>query len=63
MKVVLKTEFNMGGSVQEQESALDALGAVVDPGGLIMIWNSQLSATRLMDAVQQMGEGEDFSSR
>ena len=34
--------------------------AVVDPDGLILIWNSQLSATRLMDAVQQMGEGEDF---
>lgn len=60
VKVVLKTEFNMGDSIQEQESVLDALGAVVDPGGLILLWNSQLSATRLMDAVQQMGEGEDF---
>lgn len=60
IKVVLKTEFNMGDSIQEQESVLDALGAVVDPGGLILLWNSQLSATRLMDAVQQMGEGEDF---
>ncbi len=60
VKVVLKTEFNMGDSIQEQESVLDALGAVVDPDGLILLWNSQLSATRLMDAVQQMGEGEDF---
>ncbi len=60
IKVVLKTEFNMGDSIQEQESVLDALGAVVDPGGLILLWNSQLSATRLMDAVRQMGEGEDF---
>lgn len=60
VKVVLKTEFNMGDSIQEQESVLDALGAVVDPGGLILLWNSQLSATRLMDAVRQMGEGEDF---
>ena len=60
VKVVLKTEFNMGDSMQEQESVLDALGAVVDPGGLILLWNSQLSATRLMDAVRQMGEGEDF---
>lgn len=60
VKVVLKTEFNMGDSIQEQESVLDALGAVVDPGGLIVLWNSQLSATRLMDAVRQMGEGEDF---
>ncbi|MEO8277896.1 MAG: serine protease, partial [Thermoanaerobaculia bacterium] len=41
-------------------SVLDALGAVVDPGGLILLWNSQLSANRLMDAVHQMGEGEDF---
>ena len=60
VKVVLKTEFNMGDSMQEQESVLDALGAVVDPDGLILLWNSQLSATRLMDAVRQMGEGEDF---
>ena len=60
IKVVLKTEFNMGDSMQEQESVLDALGAVVDPDGLILLWNSQLSATRLMDAVRQMGEGEDF---
>ncbi len=60
VKVVLKTEFNMGDAMQEQESVLDALGAVVDPDGLILLWNSQLSATRLMDAVRQMGEGEDF---
>lgn len=60
IKVVLKTEFNMGDALQEQESVLDALGAIVDPGGLILVWNSQLSATRLMDAVQQMGEGDDF---
>ena len=60
VKVVLKTEFNMGDSIQEQESVVDALGAVVDPTGLILLWNSQLSATRLMDAVQQMGESEDF---
>ena len=60
VKVVLKTEFNMGDSIQEQESVVDALGAVVDPTGLILLWNSQLSATRLMDAVQQMGEAEDF---
>jgi hypothetical protein len=60
VKVVLKTEFNMGDSIQEQESVLDALGAVVDPEGLILLWNSQLSATRLMDAVRQMGEGEEF---
>ncbi|MBP9144585.1 MAG: trypsin-like peptidase domain-containing protein [Thermoanaerobaculia bacterium] len=60
VKVVLKTEFNMGDSMQEQESVLDALGAVVDPDGLILLWNSQLSASRLMDAVRQMGEGEEF---
>jgi len=60
VKIVLKTEFNMGDSMQEQESVLDALGAVVDPDGLILLWNSQLSASRLMDAVRQMGEGEEF---
>jgi S1-C subfamily serine protease len=59
VKVVLKTEFEFGGSVQDQESTLEARGAVVDPSGLVLVWNSQLSAGRLLEAAQQMG-GEDL---
>ncbi|MCB1008853.1 MAG: trypsin-like peptidase domain-containing protein [Acidobacteria bacterium] len=58
LKVVLKTEFDFGGSLQDQESTLDARGAVVDPSGLILVWNSQISASRLVEAAQQMGGGE-----
>ena len=58
VRVVLKTEYDFGGSVQDQESTLDARGAVVDPRGLVMIWNSQLSAGRLLEAARQMGAGE-----
>ena len=58
VKVVLKTEYDFGGSVQDQESTIDARGAVVDPRGLVLIWNSQLSAGRLLEAARQMGAGE-----
>ena len=60
VKVVLKTEFNMGESTQDQESTLEARGAIVGENGLIMLWNSQLSASRLMEAVSQMNEGSGF---
>lgn len=60
LKVILKTEFNMGDTVQDQESVLEARGALVDASGLVLIWNSQLSANRLMETVEQMGSGEDF---
>jgi S1-C subfamily serine protease len=61
VKIVLKTEFNMGESTQDQESTLEARGAVVGERGLIMLWNSQLSASRLMEAVTRMGdEGGGF---
>ncbi len=58
VKVVLKTEYDFGGSVQDQESTIDARGAVVDPRGLVLIWNCQLSAGRLLEAARQMGAGE-----
>lgn len=58
VRVVLKTEYDFGGSVQDQESTLEARGALVDPRGLVMIWNSQLSAGRLLEAAEQMGAGD-----
>jgi S1-C subfamily serine protease len=60
VKVVLKTEFDMGESTQDQESTLEARGAIVGDGGLIMLWNSQLSASRLMETVAHLDEGSDF---
>lgn len=55
VQVVLKTEYDFGGSMQDQESTIDARGAVVDPDGLVLVWNSQLSAGRLLEAARQMG--------
>lgn len=60
VKVVLKTEFNMGEAMRDQESVVDARGVVVDPSGLVMLWNAQLSSQRLMETVAQMGNGEGF---
>ena len=60
VKIVLKTEFDMGESTQDQESTLEARGAIVGEGGLIMLWNAQLSASRLMETVAHMDEGSDF---
>lgn len=60
VKVVLKTEFNMGESTQDEESTLEATGAIVGEDGLIMLWNSQLSASRLMEAMAQMEQGGGF---
>lgn len=60
VKIVLKTEFNMGESTQDQESTLEARGALVGENGLVMLWNSQLSASRLVEALEQMGDGGQF---
>jgi hypothetical protein len=58
VKVVLKSEFNMGDSVQDQESTLQVRGALVDGGGLVMLWNSQLSANRLLELMAHHGGGD-----
>ncbi len=58
VRVVIKTEFDFDGSQQDQETTLDARGAVVDPSGLILLWNSQISAARLVEAAAQMSGGE-----
>jgi S1-C subfamily serine protease len=55
LRIVVKTQLAMGDSQQEQESTLDARGAVVDPRGLILLWNSQVSSNRLMEIMSQMG--------
>lgn len=60
VKVVLKTEIDFGGSMQDQESTLEARGALVDPRGLVLVWNSQISAGRLLEAARQMGAAEGF---
>lgn len=55
VRVVLRTELQVGGQGQNQETTVDTTGFVVDPGGLIMLWNSQISSSRLMDIFRQTG--------
>jgi S1-C subfamily serine protease len=60
VEAVVKIEFQMGGQGNDQETTLDTVGAVVDPSGLIMMSNLQLSATRIRDIMSAMGAGGGF---
>jgi S1-C subfamily serine protease len=60
VEVVLSNKMNMGGQGQEEESRIEVFGAVVDPGGLIMLWNSNISSTRINEMLQDMGQAEGF---
>ena len=61
VEAVLKTKFNLGGQGDERDSRLDLTGTVVDPGGLVMVWNSRISSTRLTEMMQLMGGSPGFS--
>lgn len=62
VEVVVKVELQMGGQGRDQESSIDALGVVVDPGGLILLSNLQISASRINDLLRATGAapGVDF---
>ncbi|MBZ0113046.1 MAG: serine protease [Thermoanaerobaculia bacterium] len=60
VEVVLSNKMNMGGQGQEEESRIEIFGAVVDPGGLIMLWNSNISSTRINEMLQDMGQADGF---
>ena len=57
-EAVLETRLNLGGQGEAEDSRLDLLGAVVDPGGLLMIWNSHISSARMVEMMQAAGRGE-----
>jgi hypothetical protein len=58
VEAVLETRLNLGGQGEAEDSRLDVLGAVVDPGGLVMIWNSHISSARMVEMMQNAGRGE-----
>ena len=58
VEVVLETSLNLGGQGEAEDSRLDLLGAVVDPAGLVMIWNSHISSARMTEMMQNAGRGE-----
>lgn len=64
VRITLRTEIQMGGQGQNEETTLDVLGMLVDPSGLIMISNSQISSERMVDMMRGMGampEGFDLA--
>jgi hypothetical protein len=59
VEAVLETRLSFGGQGEAEESRLDLLGAIVDPSGLVMIWNSHVSSARMAEMMQGMGrDGE-----
>ncbi len=55
LKISLKAEAETGG--EPQESTEEVQGALVDPSGLILVWNSHFSANRFLDLFSEMGGG------
>ena len=61
IEAVLETKFNLGGQGDERDSRLDLGGAIVDPSGLVMAWNSQISAARIGELMRILGGSPGFS--
>lgn len=64
IEAVVRTEFQMGGQGEDQESNLDLVGTLVDPQGLILVWNSRISSSRISAMMELMagstGAPSDF---
>lgn len=64
---VVRTEFQMGGQGDDQENSVSMSGVVVDPEGLVMVWNSRVSSSRVQEMMELMsgatGQGDDFGMR
>lgn len=61
---VIRAEMRMGGEGQEQEGKIEMVGAIVDPSGLVMVWNSSISSSRLKEMMEASGSGGgDFEVR
>lgn len=65
IEAVIRAEMRMGGEGQEQEGKTEMIGAIVDPSGLVMVWNSNISSSRfkeMMEVTSGVGGG-DFDMR
>ena len=58
VEAVLETRVSMQGQGEAEDSRLDILGAVVDPSGLVMIWNSHISSARMTEMMASVGRGD-----
>ena len=59
VKAVVKVELQMGGQGRDQEQTFDLLGVVVDPSGLVMISNAQISSSRLKEMMTALGMADE----
>jgi hypothetical protein len=59
VKAVVKVELQMGGQGRDQEQTFEMLGVVVDPSGLVMISNAQISSSRLSEMMTSLGMVEE----
>ncbi|HVS02103.1 MAG TPA: hypothetical protein VMT16_04975 [Thermoanaerobaculia bacterium] len=60
VEAVVKVKLNMAGQGEEQDSRFELMGAVVDPRGLLMMWNSHISSARVSELMREMGPGGGF---
>lgn len=56
LKISTKAESEDGG--EPEESTDEVQGVVVDPSGLVLVWNTHFSANRFLDLLAQMGGGD-----
>jgi hypothetical protein len=56
LKITVRSESESGG--EPEESTQEVQGALVDPSGLVLVWNSHFSANRFLDLLAEMGGGE-----
>lgn len=56
LKITVRAESEQGG--EPEETTQEAQGVLVDPSGLVLVWNSHFSANRFLDLLAQMGGGE-----
>lgn len=63
VEAVLETRLDFDGQGEAEDSRLDLLGAVVDPQGLVMIWNSHVSSARISEMLAESGRGGRMNIR
>jgi len=59
LKITVRSESESGG--EPEESTQEVQGALVDPSGLVLVWNSHFSANRFLDLLAEMGGGTHVS--
>jgi hypothetical protein len=63
VEAVLETRLDFDGQGEVEDSRLDLLGAVVDPGGLVMLWNSHVSSARISEMLAESSGGGQMGIR